>query len=88
MVGRLYVAAEIFLRAMSGGVESWENVGFMHSIADFEDMESCQEYLEKGGQRYLVFFEEMAQGLWMDELNADAEDLRVEVMGQCGEPPS
>ena len=88
MVGRLYVVAEIFLRVVSGGVESWEHYGFMHRVADFEDVETCQEYLDKGAQRYLTFFEETARGLWQDELNVDAENLRVEVTGQCSEPPS
>ena len=88
MVHDLLVFADIFLRVLSGGTESWEEVGYRFHEMGYKTLEACEEDLERYADRIADFLEDEAREWWMQELNVDDRDLRIETSAECVPRPS
>lgn len=83
MVVDFFVFADVFLRVVSGGTESWEEIGYRYYEMNFKDVQTCELALDRWGESLADMLEEEARAWWEKELNVDGGELRIETGAQC-----
>ena len=83
MVVDFLVFADVFLRVVSGGAESWEEIGYRYHEINFKDVQTCELALERWGDSLADMLEEEARVWWERELNVGSDDLRIETEALC-----
>ena len=88
MIGELFMILEIYSSAASGSGESWQHVGSLYRVFNFDSLEICEDVVDEDRtQRYLAFMEETARVWWLEELDVESHELRIESTVECSEVP-
>lgn len=88
MIGELFVVLEIYTSVASGSGESWQHVGSLYRVLNFGSLKICEGAADADyTQRYLAFMEETARVWWLDELDVERHELRIESTVECTEIP-
>ena len=88
MIGEMYMVLEIYTSAASGSAESWQHVGSLYRVRSFDSLKICEDAADADStQRYLAFMEETARVWWLDELDVERHELRIESTVECTEVP-
>ena len=79
----LLITADVFLRALTGGEESWEYVGSRIHQMSYITLESCEERRDEYAARIAEFLEAGTRNWWLQDLGVDNSELRIVMSTDC-----
>ena len=81
----LLVTTTLLVRVLVGGELGWGDQAVLYHQETFESRELCERRMESKGDEIAAYLEESLRSYWMERLDVERRDVRLETEVACFE---